>query len=177
MYGVMHVVEDPAAAELPAEDADPAFHQGGTTPKTQPMERAPNRRPLPFLRKPTRSCACSCRLGPGVDRGRHARRRALLLGCRHHATALRVDRDFLDPSNHFAGNGDALAGARSHRLAQRHRPHRSEDRAFLGYRLEQGRLVLRWTMNGEVVEERIRPVAGALLEQRAPWAVVWKSST
>ena len=75
--------------------------------------------------------------------------------------------DFLDSSNHFAGNGDALARVLGHIVWRNDTaPTKQEDRAFLGYRLEQGRPVFRWRMNGDVVEERIRPVAGALLEQR-----------
>ena len=51
--------------------------------------------------------------------------------------------DFLDPSNHFAGNGDALAGA-GHIVWRTTLPHESEDRAFLGYRVEQ----VDWSFGG-----------------------------
>ena len=172
MYGVMHVVEDPTAAELPAEDADPGIPPGWNDAKNAANgEGAESASSSVSQEADTVVRMFMPDSGPAsiavaTPEGVHYCWDAGTMQLRYAWTG-----DFLDPSNHFAGNGDALARVPGHIVWRNDiAPTESEDRAFLGYRLEQGRLVLRWTMNGEVVEERIRPVAGALLEQRRTMA-------
>ena len=172
MYGVMHVVEDPAAAELPAEDADPGIPPGWNDAKNAANgEGAESASSSVSQEADTVVRMFMPDSGPAsiavaTPEGVHYCWDAGTMQLRYAWTG-----DFLDPSNHFAGNGDALARVPGHIVWRNDAaPTESEDRAFLGYRLEQGRPVFRWTMNGEVVEERIRPVAGALLEQRRTMA-------
>ena len=172
MYGVMHVVEDPAAAELPAEDADPGIPPGWNDAKNAANgEGAESASSSVSQEADTVVRMFMPDSGPAsiavaTPEGVHYCWDAGTMQLRYAWTG-----DFLDPSNHFAGNGDALARVPGH-IVWRNDTARTEqgDRAFVGYRLEQGRPVFRWTMNGDVVEERIRPVAGALLEQRRTMA-------
>ena len=168
MYGVMHVVEDPAAAELPAEDADPGIPPGWNDAKNAANgEGAESASSSVSLEADTVVRMFMPDSGPAsiavaTPEGVHYCWDAGTMQLRYAWTG-----DFLDSSNHFAGNGDALARVLGHIVWRNDTaPIEQEDRAFLGYRLEQGRPVFRWEMNGDVVEERIRPVAGALLEQR-----------
>ena len=168
MYGVMHVVEDPAAAELPAEDADPGIPPGWNDAKNAANgEGAESASSSVSLEADTVVRMFMPDSGPAsiavaTPEGVHYCWDAGTMQLRYAWTG-----DFLDSSNHFAGNGDALARVLGHIVWRNDTaPIEQEDRAFLGYRLEQGRPVFRWKMNGDVVEERIRPVTGALLEQR-----------
>ena len=168
MYGVMHVVEDPDAAEIPAEDADPGIPPGWNDAKNAANgEGAESASSSVSLEADTVVRMFMPDSGPAsiavaTPEGVHYCWDAGTMQLRYAWTG-----DFLDSSNHFAGNGDALARVLGHIVWRNDTaPIEQGDRAFLGYRLEQGRPVFRWKMNGDVVEERIRPVAGALLEQR-----------
>ncbi|MEE2660354.1 MAG: hypothetical protein VYC41_02075, partial [Planctomycetota bacterium] len=168
MYGVMHVVEDPSAAEIPAEDADPGIPPGWNDAKNAANgEGAESASSSVSLEADTVVRMFMPDSGPAsiavaTPEGVHYCWDAGTMQLRYAWTG-----DFLDSSNHFAGNGDALARVLGHIVWRNDTaPIEQGDRAFLGYRLEQGRPVFRWKMNGDVVEERIRPVAGALLEQR-----------
>ena len=176
MYGVMHVVEDPAAAELPAEDADPGIPQGGTTPKMQPMER---RRIGVLFRLQEADTVVRMFMpdsGPAsiavaTPEGVHYCWDAGIMQLRYAWTGDFLTPATISPATVMPSRVPVTSSVRNDT------PTESEDRAFLGYRLEQGRLVLRWTMNGEVVEERIRPWLARCWSNAAPWPVVWKSST
>ena len=168
MYGVMHVVEDPDAAEIPAEDADPGIPPGWNDAKNAANgEGAESASSSVSLEADTVVRMFMPDSGPAsiavaTPEGVHYCWDAGTMQLRYAWTG-----DFLDSSNHFAGNGDALARVLGHIVWRNDTaPIEQGDRAFLGYRLEQGRPVFRWKMNGDVVEERIRPVTGALLEQR-----------
>lgn len=167
MYGVMHVVEDKDNAALPAEDADPGIPPGwGNAKNAANGEGAESASSSVSKEADTVVRMFMPDSGPAsiavaTPEGVHYCWDAGAMQLRYAWTGA-----FLDPSNHFAGNGDALARVPGHIVWRRESVGVvNEDRSFLGYRMEQGRPVFRWTLNGDLVEERIRPVAGALLEQ------------
>ena len=168
MYGVMHVVEDKANPNLPEEDEDSGIPPGWKDAKNAANgEGAESASSSVSQEADTVVRMFMPDSGPAsiavaTPEGVHYCWDAGTMQLRYAWIG-----DFLDSSNHFAGNGDALARIPGHIVWRNDAtPTDQEDRSFLGYRLEQGRPVFRWKLNGDVVEERIRPVAGALLEQQ-----------
>ena len=168
MYGVMHVVEDKANPNLPEEDEDSGIPPGwkdaknaanGEGAKSASSSVSEEADTVVRMFMPDSGPAS---IAVATPEGVHYCWDAGTMQLRYAWTG-----EFLDSSNHFAGNGDALARIPGHVVWRNDAtPTDQEDRSFLGYRLEQGRPVFRWKLNGDVVEERIRPVAGALLEQQ-----------
>ena len=115
MYGVMHVVEDPAAAELPAEDADPGIPPGWNDAKNAANgEGAESASSSVSQEADTVVRMFMPDSGPAsiavaTPEGVHYCWDAGTMQLRYAWTG-----DFLDPSNHFAGNGDALARVPGH---------------------------------------------------------------
>ena len=168
MYGVMHVVEDKANPNLPEEDDD-----SGIPPGWKDAKNAANGEGAESASSSVSQEADTVVRMFMPDSGPASIAVATPEGVNYCWDAGTMQLryawigDFLDSSNHFAGNGDALARIPGHIVWRNDAtPTDQEDRSFLGYRLEQGRPVFRWKLNGDVVEERIRPVAGALLEQQ-----------